>query len=548
MRLPFAGFSYGSQVFVGGLAIHGLDLALPIFMMQLYDRILPNSSLATLGWLAAATVGALLLEAALKSSRQRWAHWAAERALYRARGDLVDRLTVRPVPPARAREAFGALRTLITDSYHQKAFFRSDLPFGILYLGLIFLIHPYLCLTLACLGLVLAVSGRALRPTYARLVVEKEDLLRDREALVEATFGSMAEWKALGAEELVARHHRRLQDKIRDLDDQLSSLETTRLGITKAIEALSVFGPLILGGTLVIEGRLTLGALTACVLLARRALGPMMGLAERWSSEVDLQQARKKLYRASGLSEVPELQVQKAYGNFPPSGAPLRLESVILRKGLEAGVVPDDDQMILSVDSHEFPPGTWVKFEDPDQEPLEHLFRAIRGTNPFYSGQILLGDQDIAALPLPTLGRLVALVEPSVSLFPGTFIENLGSFDPELQPLALTWASKVGLDPVVEGLDRGYETLVTDRLVANLAPGVLQRMGLARALALSPRILVLNRLEASLDPDSRRRCLAALQELPDLIVLSASSTPGFGTATVTTHTEGGRLRFREVRR
>jgi len=299
---------------------------------------------------------------------------------------------------------------------------------------------------------------------------------------------------------------------------------------------------------LVIEGRLTIGALTACVLLARRALGPMMGLAERWSSEVDLQQARKKLFRATGLSRVPEPLVQKAYGDLPSPRAPLRLESVILRKGLETGVVPDDDQMILSVDSHEFPPGTWVRFDDPDQVPLDDLFRAIRGTNPFYSGQILLGDQDLAALPLPVLGRLVALVDPSVGLFPGTLIENLGSFDPELQPLAVRWASKLGLDPVVEGLDRGYETQVSDRLVANLAPGVLQRMGLARALALTPRVLVLNRFDASLDPDSRRRCLAALKELPDLIVLVASSDPGFGTATVTTQTEAGRLRFLEVRR
>jgi ATP-binding cassette subfamily C protein LapB len=538
VKLPLAGPGYRLQVFVGGIAIHGLALALPIFMMQLYDRILPNSSVATLAWLAAAAILALLVEAGLRTARQRWASWQTERAIYAARRTIIDALSGRDAAPSATREAFAALRILLQDSYQQRSFFLSDLPFGLLYLGLIYLIHPYLCLTLASLGVLLTLYYRLIRPQYAEVAVAKEDLVRDREEWMEATFRSVAEWKALGAEEQLVRHHRALDAQIRQADGELVSIEKNKLAITKLIESLAVFGPLILGGSFVIEGTLTVGALTACVLLARRALGPLVGLAERWYAEVELQQARRKLFRLTGMEE--PVRVAPGTEPLPEGPGALSTEGVILRQGFDLTPVrdgtrpvplpevPNDDLMVLRVDDVRWEPGAWVVFPDNPEVPVSDLFRAIRGLHPFFSGELKFQDQSLTAWSDADRAQIIALVEGSTTLFPGTLLENLSSFQPGRRDRAQDLGSQLGLDAVFEGLDRGYETPVTDRLAASLAPGVLQRIGLARALVGAPKVILLDRFDAALDPESRDRCLKVLRDLRDqTIVLYRGDAPDF---------------------
>lgn len=530
MRIPFASRRYNADVIVGGLAINSLALVLPVFMMQLYDRILPNNSAATLTWLAIAAILAIVVEAVIRTARNRWAAWHTEKALFTSRRQIIDSILATPAVSTQAREVFPALRLILNDSYQQLAFLFADIPFSVLYLALIFLIHPLLSLILLVAGLLLILVLRLLRPRYIRLKTEQDDLALRRERLMEATFEATAELKALGAEELVAQHHDVLQDEIAANEAAMAALETAKMALSKAIDAVSVFVPLIVGGIFVIQGHLTVGALTACILLARRTIGPMQRFAERWYQEGDLHLARQKVYRLARQAMGPALGAQAQ--EFPVEGpASLEINGIIVRKGIEAEVEAElalsdqahelvgDDEVVLNVADRRLPPGSLVCFPSSAPNSVAELFQVIRGTNPYFSGEVRLGGALLSGFRRAVVGHRVVLLQETTILFPGTFLENLASFDPQLLEAAQKASATVGLDSFFEAMERGYETQVTPALVAGISSNVLQRIALARALTLDPAVLLLDRFDAALDHETRRQCRSVILGLRPGLVL-----------------------------
>lgn len=533
MKLPTVSWSWRLVVLAGSLAVHGLGLALPLFMMQLYDRIVPNASYATLTWLAMFAGLALVLEALLRIARGTLADWHVEQAVQLGRRILLQSVMSEPGMAGRKRELFGALQTLLGDAYRQQSFYWADIPFGLLYLGVIFLIHPGLGLFMVVLGGLYVAFMLLARKPYHAIAEYRRFAVNHREDLVLAVFDQLPELKAMGAEEQVLQHHAVLLGRKLAADRDLDRHLVFRGAVSLAMGMLPVFGTVILGGVFVIAGTMTLGALTATVLLARRALSPFHGLGERLYGQVDRTQAAKALDQVPVLPAWPGAGYGEAFPLLGRSRLDLHDLALRLRPAVPGrrpaadGLPAEDDQTVLKVKSVTMEAGSLVHIPPSTDGSTSLLLEAIRGLHPWYSGEIIVGSYQTARYSSEALGRQIALLQEHEVLLPGSLMDNLSSFEPALIPQARDAAALLGLEAWFEHLERGVDTVINDTAMGGIPQDMIQRMALARVLALRPGIILLDRFDATLDGPSLEACREVILRVsPYFTILYHGSDPG----------------------
>ncbi|MBF0246164.1 MAG: ABC transporter permease, partial [Planctomycetes bacterium] len=273
---------------MASLLVNILALALPLTLMQVYDRILANRSTGTLAWLVVGCLAALLLETLLRLARARISNWLGAsfehevgcrtmKTLLSCRlesferhgaGEHMDRLG-----------AVSRLRGFYSGQVFQVL---MDLPFALLYLFAVWHLGGWLVLfPLALIAVFCALVGHyslgALRVSRRRMEVNES-----RYGFVVELLTGIHTVKGLTLEEQMLRRYEGLQRRTAEADMEISRWQNLP-GITgAAFSQISMFGIIILGGGLVRDGVLSLGGLTACMMMAGRAMQPIQQLAAMW--------------------------------------------------------------------------------------------------------------------------------------------------------------------------------------------------------------------------------------------------------------------------
>ncbi|WP_132254310.1 type I secretion system permease/ATPase [Methylobacterium segetis] len=481
--------------------INLLMLTAPLFMLQVYDRVLPSRSIPTLFGLAGIAGMLFLIQSLLEVLRARILARFGRLVEERLGERLFRTLLARGTEGPRTDEGPQALRDLDTvrgflGSMAFTAIF--DLPWVPLYIAICFLFHPWIGVAIAAGAIVLAAltlltDWASAGPTRAAVKATAE-----RRAFTDMVHRTAPLLTALG---MRSRMVALWQDRSRRSLDVTTYGNDLAIGFGSAARLLRTMlqsGILGLGALLVVREEATAGVMLAATILSARALAPVDLAIANWKSVAAARQAWARLVAA-----LPDGDAST------PVPLPRPRESV--RVTALSVALPGSDTLALHDVSFALAPGSALGVIGQSGSGKSTLARALVGITPPSRGVIRLDGAALDQWDRDELGRSLGYLAQDVEMIEGTIAQNITRFDPEPDPEALLAAARAaGVHEVVLRLPAGYDTPIGPGLPA-LSGGQRQRIALARALYGDPFLVVLDEPNSNLDVDGERALSAAVQ-------------------------------------
>jgi len=478
-----------------------LHLSGSLFMLEIYDRVLPSRSIPTLIGLAGIVVFLYAFQACFDALRAR--------ILVRIGASLDDRIGQRlfrvvlakPLGATAGEDTQQPLRDLdqvrgFLGGGGPTAIF--DLPWMPLYLFICFLFHPLLGLTAlagAVALLVLTLATELLTRRGVRDVVgsmqKRASLVTSgqRNAEVVRAMGMAGRWGALWRE--TNSSVSRIQQRSSDVTGGLGAVSrAARLAIQSAM--------LGVGAYLVIGGNITPGVMIAGSILSARALAPVELAIANWKGFIASRQSWRRIRKCLSEEEAVAAPLQ-----LPPPRCSLSLEGVF-------GGPPSTRRLIVEDIGFSLSAGDGLGIIGPSASGKSTLARLMVGIWAPQRGKIRLDGASIDNWSPERLGRHLGYLPQDVELFSGTLAQNIARFQPDAPADAIIAAAKTaGVHEMILQFPQGYDTEIGEGGRA-LSGGQRQRIALARALYGDPFLVVLDEPNSNLDNDGDKALTAAM--------------------------------------
>ena len=484
--------------------INLLLLTTPIYMMQVFDRVVTSSSVDTLLYLTLVALGALFSLGLLEIARSHLlvrisafvegtvAPAAFETSLHNSlRGRSYRSEAVRDL-----RE----LRGFLTGQGILSLF---DLPWTPLFMVVIFLLHPVLGMV-CTVSLVLLVMLALLndRLSRARFGAAGEISMRVMQEL--ETFNRNAEIiDALGMMPAIKRRWLERSGKALRLQAEANASVGTVQGFSKFCRLFVQIVILATGAWLLMAQEVTGGAMIAGSIMLARALAPIDHLIASWRQLVGVHAAYRRLDHA--LQQEP---LRPAGLRLPAPEGELRLEQVSFTSQAT-------NRQIIADITFDIAPGDTLAIVGPSAAGKTTLARLIVGVIAPTSGHVRLDGADVFPWNRDDLGRHIGYLPQDVTLFPGTVAENIARLRDAEADEIIEAAQRANVHNLILRLPKGYDTEIGDGGV-RLSGGQRQRIALARALFGRPSLVLLDEPNANLDGEGDAALVRALGELRSL--------------------------------
>jgi PrtD family type I secretion system ABC transporter len=486
------------------LAINLLLLVPPLYMLQVFDRVITSRSGETLVMLSVAAIAALLVMALLEVVRARLLA-AVSVALDRSLGpQVLDGLLAQT-----ARLSGGAYLNGLRDVNALRGFLAGpglmtllDAPWLPFFLLVIFLFHPLLG-ALALAGALAMVTLAWLNERLSRGPLERTQAEARRAGrFIDVSVRNAEVVSALGMLPAVTRRWQRLNDAA--LVEQLRAVGVggTFAGWTKFTRQFIQMAMLAAGAYLVVTQDVTAGVMMASTILLGRALAPVETLVAGWRGMVEARFAWARLDQL--LKAIP---VADPGTQLPAPAGKIQVEQLVF--GFRPGARP-----VLRGISFAIEAGEALGIIGPSASGKSTLARLIVGVWRPLSGAVRLDGADVAAWPREQLGPHIGYLPQDGELFGGTVAENIARLGEPDDAAVVSAAQRAHAHEFILRLPKGYDTDIGESGQA-LSPGQRQRIGLARALYGAPRLIVLDEPNADLDADGEEALLRTLQALKE---------------------------------
>ena len=487
---------------VFSMFINMLLLAPSIYMLQVYDRVLPSHNEYTLWMLSLMVVGVFAFIAALEYVRSQVViHVGA-----RLDTSLNQRIYTAAFeqnlkkPGTNAGQALNDLTTLRQFVTGNALFTFFDAPWFPIYLTVIFLFEPFLgvfALTGTLLLIVLAVVNEWLthKPLAeaSALSIKSSNLATNnlRNAQVIEAMGMLPN--------LRARWYKVHQAFLGQQAD--ASRKTAFIAaVTKFVRLAQQSLVLGFGAWLVLDGRITGGMMIAATILVGRALSPVEAVIGVWRQWANVKSARERLnalLQANPAREVGmRLPAPKGFVTFEGVSAAPPGHPVAVLKNISFALKPGDVLCVLG----------------PSASGKSTLARLLVGIWPSVAGKVRLDNSDVYHWNKDELGPCVGYLPQEVELFGGTIGENIARFGEVDSEQVMQAAQRAGVHDLILHLPQGYDTILADA-GSGLSGGQRQRIGLARALYGDPSLLVLDEPNSNLDESGELALTNAVNDL-----------------------------------
>ncbi len=491
-------------VFLFSIFVNLLMLTGPLYMLQVYDRVLGSRSeetLIALSLLVAFLYGMMgILDFARGRILARIGARFQDKMDRRVFAALLRRSNVDPKDgdPRSGLRDLESVQTLLSSPALLALF---DMPWTPIFLAAIFIFHPWLG--------ALAVAGGTILILLA-LINQRSTQEPQLRAGIASVQANQLSNEILDETEVVqglgmrdAAFSRWQHVRTEALEKSL--IKTDRSGlITTTTKTLRLFlqsAMLGLGAYLVLQNEMTAGAMIAGSILLGRALAPIELAVGQWALVQRALQGWNSLREL--LSEVPVL---RPHTPLPRPEARLVAEQVTI-------IPPGEKQATLRMVSFDLRPGHALGVIGPSGAGKSTLARALTGVWHPAGGKIRLGGAALDQFDPDVLGRLIGYLPQKVGLFDGTIGENIARLDAAADPAEIVKAAqRAAAHDLILRQPQGYDTPVSTAR-GRLSGGELQRIGLARALFGNPVLLVLDEPNANLDNDGSQALNTAIRDM-----------------------------------
>jgi len=487
-------------VVVGGfsLVMNLLMLAMPLYMMQVFDRVLTGQNLDTLAVLTLLAVVAILLLTSLEVLRgrilTRTMQWL-DRVLG---GQTIERLIeARLTGRSEAAEPLrdlGAVRSFLGGAGIFPLF---DAPWVPVYLVAVYLLNPWLGLV-ATVGATVLFGLAIANEIALRAPLGRASLLNQRNLhAIESAVRNAEVVDAMGMLPGILARWQVGNDAAQVQQELASDRAGLLIAITKGARLLVQVATYGFGALLVVRQELTGGAMIGGSIIMARALAPIEQAMGTWKQLVSARDSWRRLDR---FFDLPRLRISDM--TLPSPDGHLSVEQLLFG-------FPGATEATVRGISFALAAGESLAIVGPSAAGKTSLVRLIVGTLRPSAGHVRLDGADVFQWRRDAFGRHVGYLPQDVELFAGTVRENIARFSEATDEAVIAAAQMAGCHEMILRLPLGYDTQIGDG-GALLSGGQRQRIGLARAVIGRPRLVVLDEPNANLDGEGEAALMQAL--------------------------------------
>lgn len=468
------------------LCINVLALTAPIFMIQLYDRVLSSMQVETLILLTLMAATALAAYGALEALRgamlNRMAGWVEEAASQPVVSGSIQAMLDGHTSGAQPVRDLADVKIFVIA--HLKTMI--DLPFSPIFFIAAFVLHPVLgwltlgaAMLLLCFAILNDRLTRAGTNAYADAAV-------DAQLVLDNTLRNAETIRAMGMDGNVIKRWQLSQGKAREQQLSAADISSVFAGLTKFVRMFAQTAILGMGAYLVIRGELSVGLIIAGSIILGRALAPIDQVMSAWRSIVQARTSYARLMKLDELLPIPKtspcvevtgkLEVEKV--SYRP-----HLSAPFILKNIRFGVLPGEILVMIG----------------PSGAGKSSIARLITGARKPTNGRVMLDETDLSQWDMDELGSRIGYLPQTVELFPGTIAANIARMETDIDMAKVEQAAQdAHVHELISNLPNGFQThLGPDG--GFLSGGQRQRVGLARALFGHPKLIVLDEPNSNLD-------------------------------------------------
>lgn len=489
-------------VVIFSFSINILMLSVPIYLLQIYDKIIPNHSSDTLYFLSSAIIVALITLAILELLRNKilakLGVWFNQKLGHHLLGSSIATAAGSPSNASiNGLKDLAKLRDFTTSS---AVISLLDLPWVPLYIGILFFIHPVIG-TLVLVGALVLFGIAITNELSSRPKIATSDESASQSLDTASSYVKNADViTAMGMRKQLTQRWQEQQSESLALKygtDKTRAKTTSLVKLIRLLLQVTVIGT---AAALILKGELSSGATIATILLMRNAISPLEQSISAWRSVIKARNALGKIN--AHLKYSPTLVTDKV---IPFSQGVLSIDNLRYR-------YPNAKHSLFYGVDFTIRPGQAVALVGPSASGKSTLSKLLIGISKPSSGSVRLGGHDIALCDSEVLGKRIGYLPQSVELFAGTVRENIARMQKGEQSQVIEAAKLVGIHETILGFPDGYDTDIGED-GAYLSGGQRQRLGLARAVYNTPWLVVLDEPDAHLDVEGKVALIMAINKL-----------------------------------
>ena len=487
-----------------------LYLVPSIFMLQVYDRVVPTRGGATLLSLILILAISLTVLSVLDMARMRLLLRASVRLERRAAPPILDRILGATSAPSVERTAairhFDTLRGVLTGPAILAMF---DAPWAPIYIAVCFMLHPWLGAFALFASILLTIVALASEQVTKRAAADTQ--------LRSATQGRMQDYavqaaevvRVLGMRGAIVRLHLEARADVVARQGELAGTSGAFLAVTKFLRQLLQSLALALGAWLAIHQSISMGAIFAASLLVGRALAPVEQILGSWKNVLSARAAYTSLSAFLRLPDdtAPRTALPKPRGAVSVAGVSVR--------------APGSDRMLLDDVNFTVSPGEIVALIGPSGAGKSTLLRVLSGAIAPDSGEVRVDGTSLTDWDREALGACIGYTPQTPTLMPATVGMNIARFaamrgaaaPQDLDAMVVDAAMRAGAHATIQRFPQGYDTMLTIREAGGLSAGERQLVSLSRALFGHPSLLLLDEPNAHLDVNGEAALMKTLTTL-----------------------------------
>jgi len=514
------------EVLISSLVLQLLNLAQPLVMQQIFDKVIAQQNLDTLYTLGIVLLGVSLFQGLISAVRTYLFADTTNRIDISLGTQVIHHLMKLPLRYFDKRPV-GELQTRIAELGNIRNFLTGNLLslfldsiFSIIYIAV--MLYYSFTLTVVTLGTVplfLGLTFIASPLIRGQLRTAAEKNAQTQSYLVEALNG-IPTIKAQSAENTVVWHWRSKYSSFMS-----ESFRSLLIGVSSGtvgsfLNQLTGLLTLWVGAYLVIQGSLTIGQLIAFRIISGYVVGPLLNLATSWQSFQGVALSMER------LADVIDASPEGSLDEFEQLPLP-RIQGAVSFEDVDFSFT-DAGPLVVNNVSFDIPPASFVGIVGRSGSGKSTIMKLLPRLYEPSSGRILIDGYDITKVQLSSVRRQIGIVPQESLLFDGTVRENISLVTPESTFEDVVTAARVACaHDFIMQLPEGYATRVGER-GSNLSGGQRQRIAIARAVLQSPSLLILDEATSALDYLTERQVCLNLKEF------FAGSTVFFITHRLTT--------------
>jgi ATP-binding cassette, subfamily C, bacterial LapB len=490
-------------------SVNLLALALPLSIMQVYDRVIPNHSLATLAYLFLGLTFAIAIDYALKISRSALLSWHATQFVEKVENEGVSRFLRAPngsferCPAAVNISRYAAAAALADYHSGQARLVAIDLPFVGIALIVLTIVGGTMVLVPAVLFLMFAALAIGRARKFRKILDLRTAQDNRKYDFIAEVLAGIHTVKGMAMEPQMQRRFERLQQAV--AETTMASILTGQANQTSAMlyGNISQLIVVAIGGSQVINDHLTMGALACCTMLSGQILQPLLRAISLWTERenVDHRRAEVRL-----LLDLPSVEPAPAPVGLTSVVGDIQFEKVTFRYDTAADPALEVVDLSIKV-------GTITGVKGKGGSGRTTLLKLIQGDIEPTSGRITIGGVSTMEPNFQAIRPCIAYVGAAPVMFSGTIMENLTVFSPEKRDFARKMSQLLGLETTINLLPDGYETELGRGIGDDLPMSIAQQVNIVRALTNRPRVLALDEANMVLDAVAEPALIRALETL-----------------------------------